>query len=484
MPLKTPKEYVESLRKIKPTVWMFGEKIENIIEHPSIKPVIGWLSLTYALASDPEYEDLFAVTSHLTGEKINRFLHIYQNVEDCLKRVKAIRTYAQKTCGCAVRCTATDSLNATWHITYDIDRKHGTNYHERLRKYMEYVQKNDLSVSGVTMDPKGDRSIPFPSKQKDPDAYLHVVEERKDGIVVRGAKLHQSGAVAVHEHIVLPCTVMQEADKDYAVTFAIPAGTKGIAYVMQCTYADCRRILDAEKGITMDHIGPFHETSVIIFDDVFVPWERVFQYKEYEYSAPIVNMMVDYHRMVSTGCKAGFCDVIVGAAATLADYIGLLRASHIREKLTEMVRLAESSYAGVLGAITLGSKTAAGVWWPNTLLCASSWYNVKMAVTEALKHLTDIAGGLIVTQPSELDYKCPELNKYLQKYLGARPDVPTEHRLRMLRLAETMMSGQVAALTMHAAGPPQVNIGAIRREIDFKKLMKIAKDLAGIEEKE
>ncbi|MEM2136328.1 MAG: 4-hydroxyphenylacetate 3-hydroxylase N-terminal domain-containing protein, partial [Candidatus Jordarchaeaceae archaeon] len=219
MTLKTGKEYIESLRKRRLVVYLLGEKVENPVDHPIIRPSINSLSVTYDVANDPRYQDLATATSHITGERINRFTHIHQSTEDLVKKVKLLRLLGGKTGTCFQRCVGMDALNALSIVTFEMDQKLGTDYYQRFLEYLKYVQGNDLVCCGAMTDPKGDRSL-RPSQQEDPDLYLRIVERREDGIVVRGAKMHQTGAVNSHEVIVMPTRTMREDDKDYAVSFA------------------------------------------------------------------------------------------------------------------------------------------------------------------------------------------------------------------------------------------------------------------------
>jgi len=206
MALKTPQQYLDDLRKMNIELYMFGERIENYVDHPIIRPSINSMAMTYKLALDPEYEDIMTATSNLTGKKINRFTHLHQSTEDLVKKVKMQRLLGMKTGSCFQRCVGMDAFNAVYSTTYEIDQAYGTEYHKRFIKYMEYVQENDLAVDGCMTDARGDRSK-SPSQQPDPDAYLHVVERREDGIVIRGCKLHQTGMINSHESLLCPTTV-------------------------------------------------------------------------------------------------------------------------------------------------------------------------------------------------------------------------------------------------------------------------------------
>ena len=230
MALRTPDEYIKSIADLGLEIYMFGEKVEDYTNHPIIRPSLNSMAMTYELAQYPEYESLMLATSHLTGTKVNRFTHIHQSTDDLVKKVKMQRLLGQKTGACFQRCVGMDAINALWSVTYDIDQAEGTEYHQRFRTYVQYLQENDLVADGAMTDPKGDRGL-APSQQSDPDLYLHIVDRRADGIVVRGAKAHQTGACNSHEIIVMPTIAMRESDEDYAVTFSTPTNADGITYI-------------------------------------------------------------------------------------------------------------------------------------------------------------------------------------------------------------------------------------------------------------
>ncbi|MBP8987285.1 MAG: 4-hydroxybutyryl-CoA dehydratase, partial [Spirochaetes bacterium] len=241
MPLKTPSDYIESIRSLNRIIYMFGQKIDNTVDHPIIKPSLNAVAMTYALAQKDEYNDIMTAKSHITGNIINRFTHIHQSIDDLVKKSKMGRLLGSQTGCCFQRCVGMDALNALSMTTYAIDKTYNTTYYQRFLQYLEYVQNNDLVCDGAMTDPKGDRSLP-PHKQDDPDLYLRVVKELKDGIIVRGAKAHQTGAINSHEIIVMPTIAMREEDKDWAVAFAVPADTPGIIYIYGRQSCDTRKL--------------------------------------------------------------------------------------------------------------------------------------------------------------------------------------------------------------------------------------------------
>jgi 4-hydroxybutyryl-CoA dehydratase/vinylacetyl-CoA-Delta-isomerase len=375
-----------------------------------------------------------------------------------------------------------DALNALSIVTFNIDEKYGTDYYKRFLKYLDYVQENDLTCDGAMTDPKGDRSLP-PHRQQDPDHYLHVVEERKDGIVVRGAKAHQTGAVNSHEIIIMPTIAMSEEDRDYAISFALPSDSNGIIYIVGRQSCDTRKL----EGDTIDRgnvVFGGHE-ALVIFDNVLVPWERVFMYKEFDFAAQLVEHFAAYHRQ-SYACKVGVGDVLIGAAQTAAKYNGVAGASHIKDKIVEMNHLNETLYCGCIACASEGHKEPSGTYHVNVLLANVHKHNVTRFPYEISRLAQDIAGGLIVTMPSNEDLKSPETGKWLEKYLRGHSNIPTENRMRILRLIENVTLGTAAVgyLTesMHGAGSPQAQRIMISRRVNMAEKERAAKKLCGIHE--
>lgn len=482
MPMKTPEEYIKSIEKLNLVVYMFGKRVENVVDNPIIRPSLNAVAMTYSMALKPEYADIMTATSHLSGKKINRFTHIHQHVDDLVKKSKMGRLMGSRTGCCFQRCVGMDALNALSIVTYNIDAKHGTAYNKRFLKYLEYVQENDLVCDGAMTDPKGDRSLP-PHKQKDPDLYLRIVEEKKDGIVVRGAKAHQTGAVNSHEVIVMPTITMREEDADYAVSFAVPSDTKGISYIMGRQASDTRKL---EQGrMDQGNISFGGHEALMIFDDVFVPWERVFMNREYGFSGQLVEQFASYHRQ-SYACKVGVGDVLIGAVQTIAEYNGTDKASHIKDKIVEMNHLNETLYSGCIACAAEGHREDSGTYSVDPLLANVHKQNVTRFPYEISRLAQDIAGGLVVTLPSEDDLKSEVTGSWLKKYFKGKDNVPAENRMRILRLIENLTLGTAAVgyLTesMHGAGSPQAQRIMISRLVNMKEKQGFSKKLCGIKD--
>lgn len=478
--MKTAQQYEDSLRKLKLKVYLQGECVENPVDHPIIRPSMNSVKMTYQLAEDPQYESLMTATSHLTGKKINRFCHLHQNTGDLIKKVKMQRLLGQKTAACFQRCVGMDAINAVDSVTYEMDAKLGTDYHARFNKFLLKMQEEDWTVDGAMTDPKGDRGLP-PSKQADPDLFLRVVEKKRDGIVVRGAKAHQTGAINSHWILVMPTMAMREEDADYALAFAAPADAEGIIYIYGRQSCDTRKLEGGDIDVGNKEFGG-HE-ALMVFDDVFIPWEQVFMCGEYAFSGLLVERFAGYHRQSYGGCKVGVGDVLIGAAAVAAEYNGVSHVSHIKDKLIEMTHLNETLYCCGIACSTEGHKTASGTYLIDLLLANICKQNVTRFPYEIARLAEDIAGGLMVTMPSERDLKNPDIGKLIDKYFRGIASIPTENRMRILRLIENITLGTAAVgyrtESMHGAGSPQAQRIMIARQGNIEKKKELAKAIAG-----
>lgn len=483
MALMTGEQYVESMRKLKMQVYMFGKKIDNPVDDPILRPSLNSVKMTYDLAQLPEYQDLMTVVSPYTGQRVNRFTHIHQSTQDLMNKVKMQRLLGQKTAACFQRCVGMDAFNAVFSTTYDIDKKYGTSYHQNFMNFLKRVQENDLTVDGAMTDPKGDRGL-APHAQADPDLFLHVVEQRPDGIVVRGAKAHQTGFINSHEVIVMPTMSMGEEDKEYAVSFSCPTDAEGIFMIVGRQSCDTRKL----EGAAMDTGNPTFGgmEALVIFDNVFIPNEQIYLNGEFEYAGVLVERFAGYHRQSYGGCKVGVGDVLIGAAAVAADYNGCPKASHVKDKLIEMQHLNETLFACGIACSVLGTKTESGNYLIDLLLANVCKQNVTRFPYEIVRLAEDIAGGLMVTAPSEKDLRDPKLGPYVDKYLRGVASVSTENRLKILRLIENLSLGTAAVgyrtESMHGAGSPQAQRIMISRQGNLRMKKALAKEIAHIEE--
>jgi 4-hydroxybutyryl-CoA dehydratase/vinylacetyl-CoA-Delta-isomerase len=476
--IRTSADYVASLRGRDLRVYLFGELVAEPVDHPVIRPSINAVAETYALA---EREPALATAqSSLTGQRVNRFLQIAESVDDVVGQNKMQRKLGQLTGTCFQRCVGMDALNSLYSVTFEIDEAHGTSYHERLKRFIRLAQTQNLVIGGAMTDPKGDRSK-GPSEQEDPDLFVRVVERRPDGLVIRGAKAHQTGCINSHGILVMPTMRLSPADRDYAVVCAVPVAHPGLSYIYGRQSCDTRAM---EGGDIDPGNARFSgQEAMIVLDDVFVPWEHVFMDGETEFASMLVERFTAYHRR-SYVCKTGVGDVLIGAAAAIADYNGASKASHVRDKLVEMTHLNETIYSAGIAASYESRPTRAGNYQNDELLANVCKHNVTRFPFEMGRLAQDLAGGLVATLPSEKEWRSPVTGPLLEKFLRGRPGVPTESRVRMLRLIENMTMGRnaVGYLTesLHGAGSPQAQRIQIGRQMDLSGKIRLAERLAGI----
>lgn len=472
------RQYTESLKARTPRVFYLGKLLDRPYDHPAIAPHVRTAAVTYDLAMDPTYADVMTAVSNLTGERISRFTHLFWCVDDLVKKVAMLRLVGQETGTCFQRCVGLDGINAIWAATYEIDQAKGTNYHARFRKFLERMQREDLMSAGAMTDVKGDRSL-APWQQADPDLYVRIVERKPGGIVIRGAKTHITGAVNAHEILVMPTLGLPPEGADYAVTCAVPLDTPGLTVVFGRQANDERK---EEEGL-FDYGTPFGAVggeSTLIFDDVFVPEDRVFMAGEGEFAGTLVDQFASWHRANYGGCKAGNADVLLGATVLLAEIHGTIKNSMVKDKLTEIVHLVETNYAGSVGSAALAKQLPAGNWLVDPLLANTVKQNVTRFIYQVARLAHDVSGGLLATLPSDADFNSAEIGKTLTKYFAGKQGFSTMHKRKLCRYIENMTSVSTMVEALHGAGSPQAQRIAMLRQANLPEKTRLAKKLLDI----
>jgi 4-hydroxybutyryl-CoA dehydratase/vinylacetyl-CoA-Delta-isomerase len=476
--IRTGKDYIQSLRGRKLVVYLFGERVAEPVDHPMIRPSINAVAATYDLAESDA--DLATAVSPFTGERINRFLHIAASREDVVNQNKMQRRLGQLTGTCFQRCVGMDALNSLHSVTWEIDEACGTGYHRRFLDFVQFAQSGGYVIGGAMTDVKGDRSKP-PHAQADLDLYVHVTRRTEEGVYISGAKAHQTGCINSHWLIVMPTLRLGENDRDFAIVGALPVDTPGITYVYGRQSCDTRSMEDGDLDSGNARFGG--QEAMVIFEDAFIPNDRIFMDGEYEFAAMLVERFTCYHRR-SYVCKSGVGDVLIGAAAAIADYNGVEKASHIRDKLVEMTHLNETIYSTGIAASYQSTQMKSGVYKCDDMIANVCKHHVTKMPYELARIAQDLAGGLMVTLPSQQDLEHDEIGPLLQKFLQGREGTSTNDRLRILRLIENITLGRnaVGYLTesMHGAGSPQAQRVQIARQSGLEYKKGLARSLAGI----
>lgn len=447
MSLISPQAYKDSLNDGR-VVYYKGEKVENVATHPDLGVCADLAAIDYEMAENPKYRDLAVVKDPETGEEISRYYYKPQNADDLLKAHELIVTSSTLGDGYIplAHDIGADALNAI-NITANIIGNQ--EYIDRVNNYRRQLQVEDLATCAAVTDVKGNRFLrPSDSRQAHPDFYVRKVGQNEKGIIVRGAKVHITGAAYSNDIIAIPCRAMTEEDADYAVAFAIPANTKGVRQVCRPFTAHI-----SELEFPNDRPVRVHTDSLIIFDDVLVPWDRVFLCGEWQHAATLVYNFALMHRRTGCSYRIPLSEQLVGVAAAIAEYNGISKTQHVRDKLTDLV-----IYLETLKSL---SKTACydfimrgGLAVPNPIATNMAKYHFAHNYHEVVKTIQDIAGGLTVTAPSYKDYQVPELTADIDKYLQGVKEVSTENRLRMFDLIRRITSADLETICLHGEGSP------------------------------
>lgn len=478
MALKNREDYLKSLKAMRPNVYKFGELIEDVTTHPATRRTVESHARAFDMSYDPEYADIFTTVSSFTGEKIHRWTSMMTNLEEIMYNSKLKRAMYRLTGTCTGGlCVGWNALNVMWNVTYEIDKEYGTNYQERLKKWILNAQEKGLVVAGALTDAKGDRSL-RPSQQSDPDSNLHIKEVREDGIVISGFKTMICGVAASNEIFLLPGSAYREEDQDYAVACVVPRDIEGLTIVETRRPSDSR---EYEEGFDIPETGITQ--AYLLFTDCFVPNERVFMCKEYKYTGKIIQYFTANYRACIGACVAGQGDVMIGAAALMARANGLAARTFVN-KIVDMAVNNETTYGVGIGAMALGKQHPAGSWVSDSLMAHTNKVHVATLPYETKRICQDIGGGIVETGcfPSCKDFNDPLYGHLVQRAVKASDKFSAETRARAARLVEWLTLGAGVPGCMHGGGSPDGAKLVVRANTPVDLYAEYARKLAGITE--
>lgn len=476
--LCTKEQYRERLYGMRHNIYIDGEKVGR--DDHRIEPGLNVLDVTYDLAQDPEWKGVATAVSSITGKEINRWAHLPQTPHDLMQKQKLIRLAARRVGGCIQRCMGHDAINALAICTREMDEANGTEYHGRFMEFLKYYQDNDLDGCCAQTDSKGDR-MKRPSKQENPDAYVRIVEERKDGIVVSGYKMSITQAPYADVIFTLPTRALMEDDQDYAVAFVVPGDAEGLSLVTRPVWS---RDKDASDASTFCRFGV--SDCVVIFDNVFIPKEHVFMCGEWQFGRRMAMLFADSHRHSYSGCKPGVSDILCGASLLAAEANNIRKASHIKEKLSEFAAASTLAYAAGVTAAVFGKKTSSGVFFPDNIYANAGRRLTGELIYHEYNLLTEIAGGISVTLPFQGDFKKGDNVEHLKKFIIRNPDISSEDSFKIWKFIEDFGASGLSAWSkiagVHGGGSPIMETIALNLEYDYDDNLRLARYLAGIDE--
>ncbi len=454
--MMTGADYRESLDRLNPRVFVNGERVEDVASAPQLAPGVNAVAVTYDYAHDPRYSHIMTATEQATGKIINRMLHIDRRPQDLIEKLEAVRLVCREV-GCAQRYLTHDALNGIHQATHVVDQDMGTDYHQRFLAYLAEVQDKDLTLGVAMTDGKGNRSL-RPHQQASRDAYVHITERRDDGIVIRGAKAIITGGPYMHGLLVMPCRNMTEGDADFAVCCAVPADAEGLTHISRPAGRPGEKMakFSARYG---------QATSVAIFDDVFVPWDRVFLAGEWEHSQRMTSAYATHHRHSCIGARAGFGDLLIGAGVLAIEANGLDpdKNEHLRDDLIELIKIVEGWYACGAAASIYGFADTSGAFQPDGVFANVGKLMMTTQIYDMHRLAHDVSGGMVVALPGPDEDHNPETKGDLMAMLGT--GVPYQQRADVMRfmndLTASDTAGWMSVISLHGGGSPE----AMRREI-------------------
>lgn len=453
-------EYEESLRRYRPKVFLDGRSVDSVVDEPAFRPGVNAVGLTYDYALRQEYAEIMTATQGSSGKVVNRLLHINTSSGDLLNKLEAVRLVCQET-GCAQRYLTHDALNAIHQVSARLDDAKGTTEHrERFKAYLHDVQDRDLTLGVAMTDAKGDRSK-RPHMQGNPDTYVHITHRDGKGIRISGTKAIVTGAPYMHEFLVMPCRNMSKEDADFAVCCAVPADAEGVTIIARPAGRPGEK-----AALFSNKYG--QSTGVVVFRDVFVPWERVFYAGEWEHSGYMTYNYATHHRHSCIGARAGFGDLLIGAGALMCEANGFDpgKEHHLRDQMVELIKITEGFYAcGVAASVYATQDGPAQSFVPDHVFANIGKLLLATQIYDMHRIAHYVSGGLIVALPGPDEDHNPETAATLSDVLRANPDIPYDKRIETARFIEDLTAsyqgGWYSVISLHGGGSPE----AMKREI-------------------
>lgn len=418
MALKTPQQYIESLRDGRVIYWE-GERIDDITTHPLFKVPLELMCSDYEY-NDERYGELRRYTTE-DGTQAHRVYQIPRDEQDLNTRVEMMRS------AMSIGTAVSSVYMALMSVKDEVGRVNPM-YAENIDRMYRYCRDNDLRAAEVITDPKGDRKRRA-NEQDDPDLYVRIVERRPDGIVVRGAKLHITAASVIHELVVMPTKAMKEIEADYAVSFSIPVNTPGVKIIN-------RSFAPAELN-SFDYPASSHHScpeGFVVFDDVFVPWDRVFLAGEMQLAGTLARSLGLWERTGGVVESVKVSELFVGLAQLVTEMQGKDGDPIAQNSIAELITYAEMLRMALDYACRHFDRSPSGMVYPNVLAINAAKYYYANNFHATVKYLHDLGGGLTMTLPLEADLRNPESGKYMRKYLHTRPGVDVEARMRVYNM--------------------------------------------------
>jgi 4-hydroxybutyryl-CoA dehydratase/vinylacetyl-CoA-Delta-isomerase len=454
----TGSEYVESIDDGRAT-YFEGQQVKDMPGHPVLGPSVAVVAAGYDRWYSPE-----------PGAR-SPLMTIPASAEELRDRIPMLHE---------TDLVANVTYQSIMTLTTAAAKMPGTDYVERIAAFVDDTQRDDLRVTECITDAKGDRNRP-PSRQDDPDVYTRVVDRQGDGVVIRGAKLHISGASLGHELMTIPTKSMKDGEQDYAIACAVPVNAPGVK-IVNTSYAPRH---EDDRTFPISRRVHYPE-GFVIFDDVFVPNDRVFLDGEVAFAGVFAHSLGLWERLGGLSAMADEADELVGFAQLIAEANGLAGVAHIKEKISEMIIHATLVRAGLEAAIANCHVTPDGAAFPDELYTNAAKYHAAANYSLMIRHLHDISGGSILTAPAVSDFENPDTGPLVRKYMATMDGVDGEYRSRLFHairdLTADSLGGWKAVTNIQAGGGLYAQRIVTRKHYDLDAAKRRALRAAGLAE--
>jgi 4-hydroxyphenylacetate 3-monooxygenase len=438
---RTGAEYIASIRDGR-TVYINGERVADVTEHPALRGAVSSIAHLYDLSASPEHRETMTVPSPVTGEPVNKCFLMPRTPEDLAARRRAHRLWADATFGLMGRAPDhVPGFITGFALRPDLFARDGQRFADNVLGYHAWLRDNDLYAAYVIIPPHIDRSRPA-HQQEDPQLYAGVVEERGDGIVVSGAQMLGTGGAIANEMFMSCIVPLGPGDENYAISIAVPIGAPGLRLIVRRPYAET-----AASVYDYPLSSRFDETdALVVFDRVFVPWERVFVYKNLaltraQFNETPAHILGNHQAQVRFASKAQF---IAGLALRIAESIGVDKTPQTQTMLGEL-----ASYCAMASGLVLAAEAECvhdprGFVYPNpSYIYANNWLQATYYQT-MLTYLRELAGGGLLQVPSSYkDYLNPEIAADLNRYVRS-PGLKSVERTKLYKLAWDIVGSEFA----------------------------------------
>jgi 4-hydroxyphenylacetate 3-monooxygenase len=479
--IRTGEQYRDSIRDGR-QVWINGERVNDVTTHPMFKPIVDIRARIYDMAHENATQGIMSYVDEKTGERNAIGLKLPYTQQDWHDKRLAVDTVLDDVGGIATR-VGDETIGEMWSLYdgKDVLNEVDPRFAENIERHIHRTLHEDPFHVSANTDPKGDRSKP--PQEQDPDMLLHVVKETDVGIVVRGAK-YETAAAYANQAFVKP-TIANWGDaklSDYAVGFIVNMSAPGLKFICRTGFAGRANPDDYPLSNRCDEID-----TLLIFDNVLIPWEDVLFYQHTKAATFIRATLHRYSAFAFVQRNLRLADLMIGAALFNARQTGLEKQQAVQEKLSTLAVYRETINAHLTASIACGERSPAGLMMPNQSLLYTGRVQACSRLHEMMHLARELCGGQICVTPDAASFANPEISDWLDKYYTVNENWVSDDRRKLLAFARDLLNSDYAGhrltFQLFAQSPPFAHLGAVFRNFDFDSTLGYVKKAANLSDR-